>query len=31
MSLPGRPKSEYRSAKRVGCLMSPPGSTKAIQ
>ena len=25
MSLPGRPKGEYRSAKHVGCLMSPSG------
>ena len=23
MSLPGRPKGEYRSAKHVGCLMNP--------
>ena len=24
MSLPGRPKGEYRSAKHAGCLMSLP-------
>ncbi len=29
MSLPGRPKGEYRSAKHVGCLMSLPGRPKA--
>ncbi len=28
MSLPGRPKDEYRSAKHVGCLMSLPGRPK---
>ena len=28
MSLPGRPKGEYRSAKHVGCLMSLPGRPK---
>ena len=28
MSLPGRPKGEYRSAKHGGCLMSPPGRPK---
>ncbi len=28
MSLPGRPKGEYRSAQRGGCLMSAPGRPK---
>ncbi len=28
MSLPGRPKGEYRSAKHGGCLMSLPGRPK---
>ena len=28
MSPPGRPKGEYRSAQREGCLMSPPGRPK---
>ncbi len=28
MSLPGRPKGEYRSAQRVGCLMNAPGRPK---
>ena len=30
MSLPGRPKGEYRSAKHVGCLMSAHGRSKAL-
>ena len=29
MSLPGRPKGEYRSAQREGTPMSPPGRPKA--
>ena len=28
MSAPGRPKREYRSAQREGCLMSAPGRPK---
>ncbi len=28
MSLPGRPKGEYRSVQRGGCLMSLPGRSK---
>ena len=28
MSAPGRPKGEYRSAQRGGCLMSAPGRPK---
>ncbi len=30
MSLPGRPKGEYRSAKHGGCLMSARGRSKAL-
>ena len=29
MSLPGRPKGEYRSAQREGSLVSAPGHPKA--
>ena len=30
MSLPGRPKGEFRSAEHGGCLMSAPGRSQAL-